>query len=180
MLISENAHAKINLTLDILGKRPDGYHELRTVYQSLALCDTLRFLPSPDGSITLGCDVPGIPLSDDNLAIRAARMLGSHYGVTKGVHIELVKRIPMAAGLAGGSSDAAAALRGLVRFWQLPHEKDVLNALAARLGSDVPFCLAGGTAIGTGRGEQVTALPSCPHFYVVLSNPGFAESTAEV
>lgn len=179
MDIQEKAHAKINLTLDIIGKRSDGYHELRTIYQSLALCDTLTFSASSNGQISLVCNLAGVPLDENNLAYAAAELLRTHYRVKEGVFIEIKKKIPMAAGLAGGSSNAAAALRGLVRFWKLPHEPVVLNQLAARLGSDVPFCLRGGTALGTGRGEKVTPLPACPGFSVVLANPGFAVSTAD-
>ncbi|EEG76610.1 4-(cytidine 5'-diphospho)-2-C-methyl-D-erythritol kinase [Dethiobacter alkaliphilus] len=179
MLKSEKANAKINLVLDVLGKRDDGYHEISTVFQSLDLSDTLTFESRSEG-IGLSSNAPALPLNKDNLIWQAAHLLQSHYGVSGGVHIHLHKRIPVAAGLGGGSSDAAAALRGLVRFWHLPWESEVLYALAAQLGSDVAFCLQGGTALGSGRGEILQPLPACPHFYVVLANPGFAVSTAKV
>lgn len=180
MNVKEMAHAKINLILDVVGKRPDGYHEIRTVMQSLSLCDTITLSENSHGQISLGCNVPGIPTDAENLAWQAASLTQKEYGVTKGVHINLEKRIPAAAGLGGGSADAAAVLRGLVRFWDLVPKEGVLQALAAKLGSDVPFCLSGGTALGVGRGEQITKLSPCPHFYVVLANPGFPVSTASV
>jgi len=180
MSIYEKAYAKINLLLAVTGKRDDGYHQLETVYQSLALHDTLTFTKIKENNIILSCDHPGLPAAQDNLVWRAAERLKLLYEVKQGVHIRLEKRIPLAAGLAGGSSDAAATLRGLVRLWQLPWEEDVIFELAARLGSDVPFCLRGGTALGTGRGEIITELPNCPPFYVVLANPGFYVSTASV
>jgi 4-diphosphocytidyl-2-C-methyl-D-erythritol kinase len=178
--VQEQARAKINLILDVTGKRPDGYHELRTVFQSVFLCDTVTLSYGRPAQITLSCNRPDLPVNAENLAWRAASLLGEAYRVSQGVHISLEKRIPVAAGLGGGSSDAAAVLRGLVRFWGLPEEPDVLHSLAAQLGSDVPFCLRGGTALGSGRGETLEALPPCPHFYVVLANPGIPVSTARV
>jgi 4-diphosphocytidyl-2-C-methyl-D-erythritol kinase len=180
MSIEEYAHAKINLTLDVVGERPDGYHELRTVFQSLQLCDTLTFSHNHSSQITLACNIPGLPVHAENLVWQAASLLKDACGITQGVHIILDKKIPVAAGLGGGSSDAAAALRGLVRFWELPTEPALLYSLAAKLGSDVPFCIGGGTALGSGRGEILVKLPPCPHFYVVLANPGFPVSTAHV
>ncbi|MBS4031883.1 MAG: 4-(cytidine 5'-diphospho)-2-C-methyl-D-erythritol kinase [Clostridiales bacterium] len=178
--VEEKAWAKINLTLDIIGKRPDGYHELLTVFQALALHDTLSLSRNNTGMITLSVGNAPLPTDGTNLAGRAARLLQKQYGIQEGVHIILDKKIPIAAGLGGGSSDAAAVLRGLVRLWRLPLERDTLYSLAETLGSDVPFCLEGGTALGRGRGEKVEILPPCPHFFVVLANPGFAVSTAAV
>ncbi|HHX75584.1 MAG TPA: 4-(cytidine 5'-diphospho)-2-C-methyl-D-erythritol kinase [Firmicutes bacterium] len=180
MPVYEKAHAKINLLLAVTAKRADGFHELQTVYQSLALHDTLRLTSLAEDKIVLTCDDPSLPAGPDNLAWRAAERLKRFYRISHGVRIELKKRIPVAAGLAGGSSDAAAVLRGLVRLWHLPWEQENLLQLAVGLGSDVPFCLSGGTALGTGRGEKVTNLAPCPHFYVVLANPGFMLKTAEV
>ncbi|MBS3901602.1 MAG: 4-(cytidine 5'-diphospho)-2-C-methyl-D-erythritol kinase [Dethiobacter sp.] len=180
MIVTEKAHAKINLILDVAQKRPDGYHEIRTVMQSLSLCDTITLSQNSNGQISLDCNMTELPAGDGNLAWQAASLIQAEYGVSQGVHINLEKRIPVAAGLGGGSSDAAAVLRGLVRLWELTPKEGELSRLAAKLGSDVPFCLSGGTALGTGRGEIITALPSCPHFYVVLANPGFPVSTASV
>ncbi|MCL4462832.1 MAG: 4-(cytidine 5'-diphospho)-2-C-methyl-D-erythritol kinase [Firmicutes bacterium] len=180
MIVIEKAYAKINLILDVAGKRPDGYHEIRTVMQSLSLYDTITLSEKSHGQISLDCNLAELPVDAGNLAWQAASLIQAEYGVASGVHITLKKRIPVAAGLGGGSSNAAAVLRGLVRLWGLSPKEGELSALAAKLGSDVPFCLSGGTALGTGRGEIVTALPTCPHFYVVLANPGFPVSTASV
>jgi 4-diphosphocytidyl-2-C-methyl-D-erythritol kinase len=176
----ENAYAKVNLILDVLGKRADGFHEIRTIFQSLSLSDRLTFSDNQDGDISLTCNIPELPCDFQNLAWRAANLLKEQYSVSQGVHITLEKQIPVAAGLGGGSADAAAVLRGLTRFWGLSVNTEELLALAAKLGSDVPFCLMGGTALGKGRGELVEALPPCPYYYVVLANPGFPVSTAMV
>lgn len=180
MQVRENAYAKINLTLDVLGKRPDGYHEILTVFQTLALHDTLYFEDISDGEVDLSCSTAALPEGPANLAWRAAQLFREHYGIKSGVHITLEKNIPVAAGLGGGSSDAAAVLRGLLRFWHLSADKDELMLIAQKLGSDVPFCLEGGTALGRGRGERLERIAPCPHFFVVLANPGFAVSTAAV
>lgn len=180
MEIIERAHAKINLYLAVLNRRADGYHELLTVFQSLKLHDTLRFNARADGRLLLSCNDPDLPTGPDNLVWRAAELLRRHYQVNSGAEVLLEKNIPVAAGLGGGSSDAAAALRGLSRLWQLPAEQEVLYALAARLGADVPFCLQGGTVLGSGRGDELAVLPPCPHYHVLLVNPGFPVSTAKV
>jgi 4-diphosphocytidyl-2-C-methyl-D-erythritol kinase len=180
MHLAELAHAKVNLSLDILGRRADGYHDLLTVFQSLRLHDRLLVSKRDDEKISLTCDDPLLPAGPENLVWRAADLLKSHYKINCGVHIAIQKNIPVAAGLGGGSSDAAAVLRALVRLWQLPSERDVLTNLAAGIGADVPFCLEGGTALGRGRGDIIEHLPPCPHFYVVLANPGFAVPTAAV
>jgi len=178
--VLERAHAKINLFLEVLGKRPDGYHELRTIFQSLKLHDTLSFTAREDGRLVLHCSDPSLPLGPENLVWRAADLLRRYYGISAGAEVMIEKNIPVAAGLGGGSSDAAAALRGFSRLWRLPREGKVLASLAAELGADVPFCLQGGTAVGRGRGDVLERLPACPHFYVVLVNPGVAVSTARV
>ncbi|MBS4023604.1 MAG: 4-(cytidine 5'-diphospho)-2-C-methyl-D-erythritol kinase [Dethiobacter sp.] len=180
MVIYEQAYAKINIVLDVVGKRPDGYHEINTVFQSLMLHDNLSFSKNGGSGVALSCSDATLPAGPENLVWRAAVLLKEHYRVSAGVKITLEKKVPAAAGLGGGSSDAAAALRGLLRFWQLPVERDVLYRLAAGLGSDVPFCLEGGTSYGTGRGEIIERLQPLPQFSVVLANPGFALSTALV
>ncbi len=180
MCITEQAYAKINLYLGIKGRRPDGYHEIETVFQSLSLHDTLRFEKAAKGGLSLSVSGPNLPGGPDNLAWRAAVALREHCGVTAGVKIHLIKKIPVAAGLGGGSSDAAAVLRGLCRLWRLPVKTDVLYRLAGELGSDVPFCLEGGTALGLGRGEVLERLDPLPPFFVVLANPGFHLSAAAV
>ena len=173
------AHAKINLGLEVLGKRPDGYHEVAMIMQSVSLHDTL-ILSLQESDITLMCDRPELPCDHSNLAYRAAELLRREVGVARGVKIELNKRIPLAAGLAGGSTDAAAVLKGLNRLWGLALSPVELEQLAARLGSDVPFCLWGGTSLATGRGEILTPLPDFAGHGVVLANPSLQVSTAWV
>ena len=154
MTLTVLAPAKINLHLEVLGLRPDGYHELAMVMQSLDLTDELRLSPSSDGRITLHCDRADLSTGPDNLVVRAAEMLRSRAGLPElGARIELSKRIPIGAGLAGGSSDGAAALVGLNHLWGCGFGPTELHAMATALGSDMPFCLEGGTRLCFGRGE---------------------------
>lgn len=173
------AQAKINLTLDVLGKRSDGYHEVAMVMQSVALADRI-LLREQAGGVSVAASIADLPCGRTNLAYRAALLLMETFSVKRGVHIFLEKRIPVAAGLAGGSTDAAAVLQGLNRLWQLGLSLDELCRLGAALGSDVPFCLAGGTALASGRGEIITALPDLPECPVVLAKLPLAVSTASV
>ena len=152
------AHAKINLTFEALGRRADGYHEARTILQSVSLADEMTFEPSD--SLTLTVEPAGAAPVEGNLALAAARLLQREAGVSAGAAMHLTKRVPAAGGLGGGSSDAATALLGLRRLWALDLDADALRELAAHLGSDVPFFVAGGTALGEGRGERLTQLPS--------------------
>jgi 4-diphosphocytidyl-2-C-methyl-D-erythritol kinase len=150
------APAKINLHLEVLGLRADGFHELAMVMQTLDLCDRLHLRNRADGEIRLCCDDPGLPVDGDNLIVRAAQRLRSHAGLPElGADLRLEKRIPVGAGLAGGSSDAAATLVGLERIWGLHLDDAALHGLAAGLGSDVPYCLEGGTRLCFGRGERL-------------------------
>lgn len=176
-MITVNGEAKINLTLDILGKRPDGYHEVSMVMQSVSLHDTLQLERIPEG-IELSIDVPWLEADETNLAYRAAAKILAYGRVSGGVRIQLQKRIPMAAGLAGGSADAAAVLRGVNELYRLNLSLDELCSLAAQLGSDIPFCLCGGTMLATGRGEVLKRLPPVPAFWVVLAKPPISVSTA--
>ena len=165
------APAKINLHLEVLGLRVDGYHELSMLMQSLDLADTLHLLPTTDGQISLSCDDPTLPTDDSNLIVRAAELLRSRMELPAlGVAVSLDKRIPIGAGLAGGSSDGAAALLGLDALWGLRLGRDHLLALAAELGSDVPFCLVGGTQCCFGRGEILVpaGLEAPPDLAVML------------
>ncbi len=176
------ARAKINLGLSVVGPRLDGFHQLETVMQQISLHDTLLFEPySADNTFTLLCSKPELD-GPDNLVNRAAELLKEQVGTKlPGVRVTLYKNIPVAAGLAGGSSDAAVALVGLNQYWQLSLSSANLFELAGKLGSDVPFCLRGGTALAQGRGEQLEQLPLLPFFWVVLALPrGVAFSTAEV
>ena len=175
------ARAKINLGLSVLGSRPDGFHQLETVMQQISLHDTLLFEPYSTGSTyNLCCSTPELD-GPDNLVSKAADLLqGQVCAKLPGVRVTLYKNIPVEAGLAGGSSDAAAALVGLNKFWQLGLSNRILYELAGRLGSDVPFCLHGKTALARGRGEQLEPLPLLPFFWVVLALPrGVEFSTAD-
>lgn len=177
--IIETAYAKINLGLRILGKRADGYHEVSMIMQSVGLCDEI-IITEGEG-IQISTNIEGLSCGEDNLAYKAAALLAEKYNITPNVHIVLNKRIFMAAGLAGGSSDAAAVLRGLNRYWNLNLYSDRLEAIGAELGSDVPFCINGGSAIAKGRGEVILPLPDMPENYVVLAKPkGLDISTAWV
>lgn len=180
--IKEVAYAKINLGLDILGKRVDGYHEVSMIMQSVGLCDEIVISPgSGEGKITISTNIPGLSCGSDNLAYKAAALLAKHAGIIPNVHIALNKKIFLAAGLAGGSADAAAVLRGLNKYWQLHLENHELEGLAALLGSDIPFCIEGGTMLATGRGEVLTKLADLPETIVVLAKPRHLEvSTAWV
>ncbi|NGZ78127.1 4-(cytidine 5'-diphospho)-2-C-methyl-D-erythritol kinase [Saccharibacillus alkalitolerans] len=180
MYIYEKAPAKINLMLDVLHKREDGFHEVEMVMTMVDLADRLTLSDPGSSRISLSSQSGYIPLDDKNLAVRAARLLKQRFGVSRGVHMHLEKRIPVAAGLAGGSSDAAAALRGLNRLWELGLSEAELEELGAELGSDVPFCVRGGTALATGRGEKLETLPNPPRCWVVLAKPPINVSTADV
>ena len=163
-----SAYAKINLTLEVLGRRADGYHDIASVMQTIDLADTLSF--EKDDQVRLLCESPGLA-SPDNLVLRAAMLLQEAGKCRQGVKMRLQKAIPIAAGLGGGSSDAAATLLGLNEFWKLNLPLQQLIPLASELGSDVPFFLMGGTALVKGRGEWVTPLPALPHAWVVLLKP---------
>lgn len=173
------AFAKINLSLRVLGMRPDGYHELRTVFQSLALHDTLTFERSRE-ALSLTCDDPACPVDGRNLVWRAAvqvwRAAGKRRG-PRGVRIHLVKRIPMQAGLGGGSSDAAAAIRALGRWWGVNEARQ--REIGARLGADVPYFFEGGTVLGLDRGDLLFPLLDGPPSWVAVAVPPFGVSTAE-
>lgn len=178
-MITADARAKINLTLDILGKRPDGYHEVSMVMQQLEFSDVLRLREGPKGmGIRLLSDVPGFPSSQRNLAYKAAKLIMDKCGVRQGVYIELTKRIPIAAGLAGGSTDAAAVLTSLNEMFSLGLGLEELCALGGQIGSDVPFCIQGGTMLATGRGEILKPLPAMPECHVILAKPQARVSTA--
>ena len=156
------AHAKVNLTLEVLGMRPDGYHELRSVVTTIPLHDDVELLDAPAGEMTVemsgdGMEVPHVPC-EENLAVRAARALAAAAGVSRGVHIRIVKRIPVGAGLGGGSADAAAVLNGLNELWGMGLPKERLCEIGAEVGSDVPALVLGGMVLMEGRGERVRAL----------------------
>ena len=174
------APAKINLTLDVLYKRPDHYHEVEMVMTTVDLADRIGLEPRKDGLIKIISADRFVPDDDRNFAYQAARLLKDTYGIAEGVSIKIEKEIPIAAGLAGGSSDAAATLRGLNEMWGLNLTMDELAELGAKIGSDVSFCVHGGTALATGRGEKIKELPAPPACWVVLAKPKIGVSTADV
>jgi 4-diphosphocytidyl-2-C-methyl-D-erythritol kinase len=167
------APAKINLYLEILGDRSDGYHELVMVLQSIALADQIEVRANGTDQMRVFCDHPQVPNDSSNLAYRAAALMATHfpqvYNRYGGVDITIHKKIPVGAGLAGGSTNAAAVLIGLDLMWGLGLTHSELQSLGAKLGSDVPFCIAGGTAIATGRGENLAPLPRLDNLHVVLA-----------
>ena len=180
-LLTLSANAKINLTLDILGTRADGYHEVAMIMQEISLHDTLSMGKINQG-ISLTIVIEGqqgtLPADESNLCWKAAALVQKEYNLQEGVEIHLTKRIPMAAGLAGGSADAAAVLKGMNHLFRLGMTEARLCELGARLGSDIPFCIMGGTMLATGRGEVLTRLPSFPRLSVVLAKPPVGVSTA--
>jgi 4-diphosphocytidyl-2-C-methyl-D-erythritol kinase len=179
--LTVRAYAKINLHLRILGLLPDGYHEVRTVLQSLRLHDTLTFTPAR-GPLVITCNDPSIPIDAGNLIWRAADLLAAiavPRRRVEGVRVAVVKRIPAQAGLGGGSADAAATLLALTRLWNVRVTLTDLVTIAARLGADVPFFLAGGTALGAGRGDDVSPLVEPPATSVVVVVPPFGVATPD-
>jgi 4-diphosphocytidyl-2-C-methyl-D-erythritol kinase len=181
MTLAVEAPAKINLHLQVLGLRADGFHEVRTLLQTIDLADELRAQAAPAGAIGFQVDPAGsVPSGDDNLVIRAALALRERAGIDRGANIELNKRIPVGAGLGGGSADAAAALVLLDALWDLRLERKVLRMIASELGSDVPFFLEGGLALATGRGEIVLPLADLPAHTVLLCVPPIEVSTREI
>jgi len=180
MQVEKNSPCKVNLILNILGKRPDGFHELETVMQPVPIFDSLQFAKAPD-SIRLTCNHPGLPVDSQNLVFRAAEKFLNAASIPEGVAIHLEKRIPLAAGLGGGSANAAVTLTGLNELFGSPLSPADLFPLAAELGSDVPFFLQTNPAIATGRGEKVVSLEPFPQFHgmhIILIHPGFGVSTA--
>lgn len=178
--VTTRAHAKVNLDLRVLGTRADGYHELRTVFQSVELHDTL-LCTRRDGPFTLTCATPGLPLDAHNLVWRAAAGLWSalgRAGEPQDTTVAIEKEIPMETGLGGGSADAAATLLALARIWG-GAPLTLLREVAAGLGADVPFFLSGGTSLGLGRGEEIYPLVDLPPHWVVIVTPAFGVSTAE-
>jgi 4-diphosphocytidyl-2-C-methyl-D-erythritol kinase len=169
MSFSLPSFAKINWTLRVLGKRDDGFHELCTIFQTVSLHDTLHF--ELRGDVSLTCDDPSMPTDERNLIIKAANLLQQDFGLQTGAKIHLEKRIPSPGGLGGGSSNAAIALRGLCRLWDLAPTEESLLRFTAQLGSDVPFFFSGGTALGTGRGERISDLEDIEKLQLLIVSP---------
>ncbi|URY19209.1 4-(cytidine 5'-diphospho)-2-C-methyl-D-erythritol kinase [Staphylococcus pseudintermedius] len=179
-MIYETAPAKINLTLDTLYKRDDGYHEVEMIMTTIDLSDRLSFEKRNDSRIVLKVDETFIPSDDRNLAYRATLLMKETYQIKQGVTITLEKNIPVAAGLAGGSSDAAATMRGMNRLFELNRSLDELSELSAAIGSDVPFCVYRTTALCKGRGEILEILPKTPSAWVIVAKPQAGLSTPEI
>ncbi len=173
-----NAYAKVNLTLDVGAERPDGYHEIESVMHTVALHDAITLREAGSGVEVIVKDGASVPADHRNLVARTAQMLRETFGVDRAVQIELTKRIPVAAGLGGGSSDAAVTLLGLVQLWKLRLDGRELLGLATKLGADVPFFLEGGGAVARGKGERLTHLPPLPTTWMVLARPRVEISTA--
>lgn len=171
-----NAYAKVNLGLSVLQRREDGYHEVETVLHTVALHDEITLREAGEG-VKVVADTDTVPTGPDSLVYRAAALLREEHGVQRPVEIEVRKRIPVAAGLGGGSADAAVTLMGLAQMWKLRLDGRGLHTLAGRLGSDVPFFLIGGAAVARGRGERVQPLPPLPATWVVLARPRIAVLT---
>jgi len=174
------APAKVNLCLGVLGRRPDGFHEVRTVMQAVSLYDEIELSGRADGQVVMSCTPWGLPTDERNLVVRAALLMQRRYGVRMGADISLLKRIPVGGGLGGGSSDCGVALLALCWLWSLDLRLRELADMAAGLGSDVPFFLWGGAALCEGRGERVTPVACARQLNYVLVTPPWPVSTAEV
>jgi len=179
-LLLERAYAKINLTLDVLGKREDGYHEVDMVMQTVDMSDLLWIEEIAGHGVEVESNVSHIPRDNRNLAVAAAHCFQAHSGIDRGLRIRIEKQIPVAAGLAGGSADAAAVLRGLNRLWKTGYSADELAYIGGQIGSDVPFCVYGGCAIARGRGERIERVNHDFKAWVVLIKPPVFVSTADV
>ena len=178
-MITERAYAKINLCLDVTGKRPDGYHDVRMIMQTVDIYDILS-LEKTESGITIDVGGSPLPADGDNLIYKAAKKVMDKCGIQGGISISLEKHIPIAAGMAGGSSDAAATLRGVNRLYELGYDTEKLCELGVKLGADVPFCIRGGTAMAEGIGDKLTPLPTPDKAYILLVKPPIAVSTKEV
>ena len=171
------AMAKINLGLDILGKREDGYHEVRMLMQTIQMYDLLDIRKKEEPGISLSTNLPYVPSDERNLVYKAAKLLMDEFDIQEGISMKLTKSIPVAAGMAGGSSDAAAAFIGVNRMFRLGLTEEQLMERAVKVGADVPYCIMRGTALAEGIGEKLTRLPKVPKCYVLVGKPGINVST---
>lgn len=171
------ARAKINLGLDVVQKRDDGYHEVRMIMQTIRLYDRILLKQSEESGIRVRTNLPYLPVNEENLAYRAAQLLMEEFKIRQGLEIELQKYIPVAAGMAGGSSDAAAVMVGVNRMFRLGLSKQELMERGVKLGADVPFCIMRGTALSEGIGEILTPLPAMPHCWLLIVKPRLHVST---
>lgn len=180
MALFEKAPAKINLSLDVFGRRPDGYHDVEMIMTTIDLYDRIELHSLPEDIINVALWSRYVPNDERNLAYKAAAALKRKYNISKGVYIKIEKNIPVSAGLGGGSTDAAAVLRGLNKLWTLNLSLDELAQIGAEIGTDIPFCIYGKTALATGRGEVIERLPSPPPCWVVLARPDIGVSTRTI
>lgn len=178
--IIQKAYAKINIGLDVLRRRADGYHEVKMIMQTVDICDELVLEKREQPGIELRTDNSELPLDGDNLICKAAKLLFREKDIREGVEITLTKRIPIAAGMAGGSADAAAALRGLNELFGMGYSIPELQAMGVKLGADIPYCIVGGTMLSEGIGEILTPLPAPPKAHLVIAKPDINVSTAFV
>ena len=179
MKLTVKAFAKLNLTLDILGTLPNGYHSIESIFQSISLHDIL-LIESGTKEISVTCSNPNIPQGEENICYKAIETFLKHAGINDGVSVHIEKHIPEAAGMGGGSADAAATLLALSKIYRHILDDKALRSIAAQLGADVPFCMMGGACIATGTGEILTPLPPCPDCDIVLVKQGAKPSTAEL
>ncbi len=175
--ISLKAYAKINLGLDVIRRLENGYHEVRMVMQSIDLYDKVNIVRNKSGDINIKTNLKFLPTGPDNLVYKAAKLLKDEFKIKDGVDIDLYKFIPVAAGMAGGSTDCAAVLKGMNRMFNLGLSDEELMARGATLGADIPYCIMGGTALAEGIGEKLTKLSDCPRCFVVIGKPGIGVST---
>lgn len=178
--ITGKAYAKINIGLDVLRRRENGYHELKMIMQTVDICDDLLFEKTAEPGIVIRSDHKELPVDGGNLIYKAADLLFREKGITEGVKITLTKRIPIAAGMAGGSSDAAATMRGLNELFGMGYSIRELQELGVKLGADIPYCLVGGTMLSEGIGEILTPLPTPPDCFLVVAKPDIDVSTGFV
>ena len=171
------AYAKVNLGIDVIGKRSDGYHEVRMIMQTVKLYDRITMEKNDSGNIILSTNLPYLPVNEKNLVYRAIDMIRNAYGITDGVTASIVKRIPVAAGMAGGSSDAAAAFVGMNQLFHLGITQQELMDYGVKLGADIPYCIMRGTALSEGIGEILTPLPPIPNCWFLIVKPTFSMST---
>ena len=174
------AYAKINLGLDVLRKREDGYHEVRMIMQNIGVCDVLDFEKVQEAGIHIDISNSDLPVNEDNLIYKAAKLIMDKYGIQEGLKVSLTKNIPVAAGLAGGSTDAAATLKAVNDLWKLGLTGERLRELGVKIGADVPYCIMGGTAISEGIGEILSPICDCPKCYVLIAKPPVGVSTKYV
>ena len=175
-----NAYAKVNLGLDVLRRREDGYHELRMIMQTVDLYDILTLEKTEEPGISMTCNVEGLPCDERNLVYKSAKLMFDTFELPGGIRMHLEKRIPMAVGMAGGSTDAAAVFNGMNELYELGVSKERLCELGVKIGADVPYCIVGGTALSEGIGEVLTQLPNVPDCIVLIAKPDFDVSTKYV